>query len=38
MTFSAKDPVNAPIGGFYLYGNTGNRQIGNMKSLTGANM
>lgn len=38
MTFSAKDPVNAPIGGFYLYGNTGNRQIGNMKSLSGANM
>lgn len=38
MTFSAKDPVGAPIGGFYLYGNTGNRMIGNMKSLSGANM
>jgi hypothetical protein len=38
MTFSAKDPVSAPIGGFYLYGNTGNKKIGNMKSLSGANM
>ncbi len=38
MTFSAQDPVGAPIGGLYLYGNTGNRKIGNMKSLSGANM
>ncbi len=38
MTFSPTDPVGASIGGFYLYGNTGNRQIGNMKSLSGANM
>jgi hypothetical protein len=38
MTFSSADPVGAPIGGFYLYGNTGNRRIGNMTSLSGANM
>ncbi|RJP35874.1 MAG: hypothetical protein C4548_16965 [Desulfobacteraceae bacterium] len=38
MTFTAKEPLGAPIGGFYLYGNTGNRTVGNMKSLAGANM
>lgn len=38
MSFSAKEPAGALIGGFYLYGNTGNRRIGNMKSLSGANM